>query len=324
MLDCALAAWPSKSRIVARHEGTSSTGGRRVAIYAHYASSGRISQIVFGQLAAYVAQGFEVIFVTMMTRLSVVDLEKLKTLCHTIVVRRTFGRDFGAWRDTLALDVVNRTNLQELLLVNDTILGPIYPLDPLFTRMRMTDGVWGLVNSLQNGHHLQTFFVLANGTDAVAGILDFFDKVKLSNRKEAVIEAGELALGLALMRQGIPVRALYGLHAVEEIALSKRRSIGEIILSLGDDGLHDYANRNPEATVEDLKDRAWRALAARSLNPTHQLGEVLVRDFDFPFIKAELIAMNPCRMTVASTWRSLIPKDSPCTVDMIEEHLAML
>ena len=78
-------------------------------------------------------------------------MARLKNLCRAVVVRTSFGRDFGAWRDVLSTGLVRRDQVQELLLVNDSVLGPIRPVEPLFERMRRAEGLWGLVNSDQNG-----------------------------------------------------------------------------------------------------------------------------------------------------------------------------
>ena len=65
-------------------------------------------------------------------------------------------------------------------------------------------------------------------------------------------------------------------------------------------------------------------MAGSPVNPTHQFGEVLVRRFDFPFIKTELLVVNPSNMSIAATWRSLVTEESQCTVDMIVDHLSLL
>ncbi len=170
-------------RISARYTGesVSAASGEKVAIYC---STGCVSAMVQSQLATYAAEGFEVIFVSMCKSLDDDDVARLRRLCREIVMRRSFGRDFGAWRDVLSSGIVRCDQVRALLLVNDSVLGPIRPLKPLFERMRTAEGLWGLVNSDQNGAHLQTFFLLARGRAAVGCTLDFFDKLVLSTDKE--------------------------------------------------------------------------------------------------------------------------------------------
>ncbi len=142
--------------------------------------------MVQAQLALYAAQGFEIVFVSMCNSLAADDAARLRKLCRAVVVRRSFGRDFGAWRDILATDLVKRQPIRELLLVNDSVLGPIRPIEPLFERMRTGEGLWGLINSDQNGSHLQTFFLVARGRAAVEAVFGFFDSLVLSTDKEVV------------------------------------------------------------------------------------------------------------------------------------------
>ncbi|MGL4288910.1 MAG: hypothetical protein ACRCVA_21345, partial [Phreatobacter sp.] len=59
------------------------------------------------------------------------------------------------------------------------------------------------------------------------------------------------------------------------------------------------------------------------LNPSHQLASVLIKTFKFPFIKTELVIRNPARMPFAPDWRYCIDSESPCTVEMIERHIAI-
>ncbi len=275
-------------------------------------------------LATYPAQGFAIVFVSMAASLGESDMERLKTLCRAVVVRSSFGRDFGAWRDILSTDWLRRDQVQELLLVNDSVLGPIRLVEPLFERMRRAEGLWGLVNSDQNGAHLQTFFLLARGRSAVDATFAFFRDMVLATDKEIVIANGELAFSSAIARRGVPVWALYGLRSIESAALAEARSRLETVLTLGNPGLTDYVDRHPEASPDDLNLRIRNVMAVTPVNPTHQFGEVLVRAFDFPFLKTELLNVNPTNMSIAATWPELVPEESPCSVDMIVEHLCQL
>jgi hypothetical protein len=313
-------------RISARYTGESAAAalGEKIAIYCHYSSTGRVSAMVQSQLATYAAEGFEVIFVSMCKSLDDDDVARLRRLCREIVVRRSFGRDFGAWRDVLSSAFVRRDRVRELLLVNDSVLGPIRPLKPLFERMRTAEGLWGLINSDQNGAHLQTFFLLARGRAAVGCTLDFLDKLVLSTDKEIMINNGELFFSPSIARRGVPLWALFGLRQVEDAVLADSRSRLETILSLGHRGIYHYVGRTPNPSDEDLNVRIRNVMAASPVNPTHQFGEVLVRRFDFPFIKAELLVVNPSNMSIASTWRALVTEESPCSVDMIVDHLCLL
>jgi hypothetical protein len=326
ILDRREGALGPSGRFAARIEGENFTKlcGEAVAIYCHYSSTGRVSAMVRSQIATYAAQGFEVIFVSMCASLNEDDVGRLRKLCRAIVVRRSFGRDFGAWSDILSSDLIQRARIRELLLVNDSVLGPIRPMEFLFETIRTADGLWGLINSDQNGSHLQTFFLFSRGSAAVDAAFDFFDRLVLSTDKEIVVNNGELSFSSSIARRGVPLWSLYGLRQVEDAALSDRKSRLETVLTLGHMGLYGYVSRRADASDDDLNVRIRNVMAGSPVNPTHHFGEVLVRRFDFPFIKTELLVVNPINMSIASTWRSLVTEESPCSVDMIVDHLCLL
>ncbi|WP_294539542.1 rhamnan synthesis F family protein [uncultured Rhodoblastus sp.] len=309
----------SAARIKQRIEGRRQGDGTKIAIYAHYASTGRVSEMVFTQIAIYVELGFEINFVTMSPKLLDADIVKLKMLCRTIILRRSFGRDFGAWRDVLRSEALDRRSIEELLLLNDSVLGPIRPLEPMFKVMRATEGLWGLTDSDQSGAHLQTYFLLVRGRAAVKAVVSFFDSLRLSSDKEETIRRGELQFSRRIANAGVPVFAFFGRRQVEAAALEDPLLCHEVAMSI-DSAFYVESDYNEEIR----KLRLRRGFITHNYNPTHQMAEVLVAKFGFPFIKTELIVVNPCNMTIAKKWSSFVKDDSPCSVEMITEHLCHL
>ena len=139
-----------------------------------------------------------------------------------------------------------------------------------------------------------------------------------------MINNGELSFSASIARLGVPLWALFGLRQVEDALLADSKSRLETVLTLGHRDIYDYVSQNPDVSAEDLNVRIRNVMVGSPVNPTHQFGEVLVRRFDFPFIKAELLVVNPCNLSIASTWRSLVTEESPCSVDMIVDHLCLL
>jgi hypothetical protein len=79
---------------------------------------------------------------------------------------------------------------------------------------------------------------------------------------------------------------------------------------------HSLEMLSTEAAVATL--RRW------PLNPTHHLWRVLATRFDYPFLKTELIRRNPADLPGVTEWKKLVPSDSPCTLAMLEAHIATL
>src|SRR4051794_13857096 len=150
---------PAIRRIEPGHDaGTTAT---RVALYAHYAPLSRISDMVRMLHQA----GFAVTFITSSATIQEDDWQDMRRSCALLIQRRNLGRDFGAWCD--AVPEVRRRwpGLQELMLANDSVIGPLYPMPPVMAALRSGgDGLFGLTESLQGGAHLQSYMLMARGT----------------------------------------------------------------------------------------------------------------------------------------------------------------
>jgi hypothetical protein len=57
------------------------------------------------------------------------------------------------------------------------------------------------------------------------------------------------------------------------------------------------------------------------LNPTHDLWDLLLTEFKCPFIKRELLNINPSKIPNAWLWDMAISKLSDYPVELIREHL---
>lgn len=129
--------------------------------------------------------------------------------CH---VRENAGFDFAAWAHGWSLCGAP-TDLQRLLLVNDSIVGPLS--SPAFAamiqRLRLSGAdVVGLTESIQTRHHLQSFF-LAFGQRALqsATVLSVLEHMYALPTKEMVIDVYETRLTQRLRNAGLSVEALF-------------------------------------------------------------------------------------------------------------------
>lgn len=122
----------------------------------------------------------------------------------TLLRRANVGYDFGSWAAALdSYPGVRRA--ARALLVNDSVLGPIAPLDPVLADFEAcSTPVWGLVGSNQHRPHLQTFLVgFKDGVLDSAALRSFWTGVRVETRKSKVIRYGELGLAEALDAAGI-------------------------------------------------------------------------------------------------------------------------
>ena len=84
----------------------------------------------------------------------------MQALCAAVLVRRNVGYDFGAWRDALERFALPRADTESLLLVNDSVYGPLGRIEEVLARIDFRQAeLWGLTESWQSRYHLQSFFL---------------------------------------------------------------------------------------------------------------------------------------------------------------------
>lgn len=285
--------------------------GDPVALYVHYSASGRISPMVRRQLAAYRQAGFATVLVSMADAIPAEDWAAAARDCALLVQRRNFGLDFGAWHD-LAPEVARRwPDAPELLLANDSVLGPIRPMAPVLAALRCGgQGLFGLTESRQGGVHLQSYLLLARGGAAVGDLLGFLRELRLSVSKWRIVQRGELSLTRHMAARGHRVAALFGYRRLVAATLADAAERAYLL------GLH------PRLSA-DLAEAA-RQLWTWPLNPTSHFWQAVVRRMGFPFLKTELIRRNPGHLPGVAGWPALVGPDPPCPAEVIREHLRLL
>jgi len=317
VIDLAETLRPARPAILREEPGVAIAPGQRaVALYVHWSPDGGVSAMVRQQVAAYAQAGFAVVFITAAPVLCEPDWQAMRGIAALLVHRRNAGRDFGAWKDVAGAALRLMPDAEELLLTNDSILGPILPLNPLWPILRGAgEGMVGLTESLGGGAHLQSYFLLLRGRAAIADAAAFLRRLRLSSSKWLIVQRGELGLTRYMLARGHRVMAVFG---YERIAAAIAGDRTERLALIGADprlaplvSLPD--NLQSAAVIGALKDRP--------LNLTHHLWAQLVRRFGFPFLKTDLISRNPHRLAGTESWAELVGQNSPCPPGVIAEHL---
>ncbi len=287
----------------------------RIALYVHYSASGRISEMVLRQLAMIGELGFSVVFISMADHVSEADWQAVRQVTALVGQRPNFGLDFGAWRDLMPEVRRHWSIPQELLLANDSVLGPIHPLVPLIAMMRAAgEGLFGLTESLQGGPHLQSYMLLARGPRAVEDLMHFVQTLYISHSKWILVRMGEVRLSRWMRRRGHRVAALFGYQRVVKALMADPEERSRL------SALYRRFNTLDRASAE----AAVAALNRWPVNPTHHLWLSLATRFGFPFLKTELIRTNPVRLPGVAAWQAVVPDDSPCPLLVIQDHLNLL
>ena len=270
---------------------------RSLALYLHWSPDGRISRMVRRQVRLWREMGFACVFITNAAP-PAADWDAIAADTVLRIRRANIGRDFGAWRDAATIALQRFGTPQELLLTNDSVLGPFLPLPPLVDAWRAGgDGFFGLTESLGGGAHLQSYALLGRGEEAVAEMLGHLASLKDSRSKWLLVQRGEIGLSQRMLRAGVPCWALFG-----------------------QERLAAFANAATRARIAPRYSSA-EAFGRVPFNPCHHLWRELVEGMGYPYLKTELIRRNPGKLPGVESWREVVPA---AELPMIEEHLAMM
>jgi lipopolysaccharide biosynthesis protein len=181
---------------------------KRLAIYAHYSASPEAAGRVLFCLRGIAGLGFRICFVSN-SELSAGSRTALATICERIIVRENTGLDFCMWQR--GLDEYDPAQLDELLLTNSSIIGPLQPLASVWQSPAVADGdFWGLTDNDEFTPHLSSYFLVFRKPVLVSGRFREFWRTVLPYRHKAqVIFSYELGLSNWLAEGGFRWRAAF-------------------------------------------------------------------------------------------------------------------
>jgi hypothetical protein len=284
--------------------------GPRVVVFVHFDKNGEVREYVLEYLRALIAAETSILFVSNSGKLSDTAIESLKPLCFGIIVRANIGYDFGAWREGLEYLSGSLDNLHWLALANDSLYGPLAPIGPILARMDFTNiDVWGFTDSEQVRWHLQSYFIaFSRRVLRSRAWHEFWRGIKPVKSKSWAIANGELRITEILQAAGFKCTALFPYQELtQHIEPAKR-----------------IANRGADPYIRlRLRHRYNLTYAVEkgyALNPTADLWRQLLR-MGFPFLKRELLRLNPSGVPDSLDWQSEVAATSGADTRLIEEDL---
>lgn len=281
-----------------------------VAVFSHFDPRGAVDDYILHYLRQLAEAGFTVVFVSNAPQLSRETFERLLPLCGLVVRRTNVGYDFGAYKDGM-LQIPDLRRLESLVLANDSVYGPFHPLKDIVARMDDGADVWGITDSWERHHHLQSYFLLF-GRSALrsASFAQFWRRFRYVNSKHWVITRGEIELSRQLRAGGLRLRALFPYRTVAA-AFQSAVPFGSRLSGQGfDPVLRRYLRRLSAAVNRDVP-----------LNITHFFWDYLIRRLGCPFLKRELLRDNPVRVPHIRWWKDVIASVSAYDTSLIPNHL---
>jgi len=299
-----------KSWVKASWSGGQETNSKDVAIFVSFDKDGTIHRFVLEYLTALDKAGRRIIFVSNSPKFPQIERDKLQGKVDKILWRHNKGYDFGAYADGIKslgnLDAVN-----SVLLCNDSVYGPIFPLGPLLKRMSAEQAdVWALTDSWDTRYHLQSYFLLFH-KNAIQHpfFAERWQKYVHVQSKSWVIRKHEIGLSNEARKVGLRTRSLY----------RYRDQLSEFIATVGDAKiLSDESllpsHRNVLAQIFE------HAESGGPLNASHFFWDQLIL-FGYPFIKREVLQGNPMGLPSLYKWEQLISSISEYDTEVINDHL---
>lgn len=172
----------------------------RVAIIAHFDPSGRASHSTRRLVDELDRRGFTCVLVT--------SSPVAPSVANAAtVLRPNVGYDFGSWATALHL-LPHARQHAEVLLTNDSILGPFAPLERATARPADAD-VWAITSTTQIRPHLQSYWLqFRPGVLASPPLVRFFASIRDYENKVAIVRHHEIGLSESLRRAGLVSRVL--------------------------------------------------------------------------------------------------------------------
>ncbi len=208
---------------------------KRLAIFVHYSADQKVSPADM-YLLNELKKCADIVFVSN-SGLIQESMKKVSRIAAKVITRENVGYDFGAWRD--ALEETRLTGYDELVLLNNSVYGPMYSFQEIFARMSSNPAdFWGMTEFpetdnprreeakwLPNGiipRHIQSYFlVFRQQVFSSEAFKEFWRNVKNETSLPAVVANYETRLSSKLEKAGfksdVYLRAAARLQEVDKI-----------------------------------------------------------------------------------------------------------
>lgn len=174
---------------------------KRIALFAHFDGQNEVKPYIVEFLRRLRPCCDDVVFVSTAT-LGQAELDKVRPFCGRVLLRENVGFDFCMWQDALRdLDI---SDVDELVLTNSSVFGPIFPLAPIFERMTASAAdFWGMTDNFAITWHLQSYFLVLKRRVLTSPLFaQFFASVLPFRDKWQVVRSYEVGLSKFLTENG--------------------------------------------------------------------------------------------------------------------------
>lgn len=271
---------------------------RTLVLFAHFDMQGVVDPYVAYYLEALRDLGSTIIFVSASPSLTEESVAHIRPLCAGIYTRRTLSLDFGSWH--LAWSILRERGwsldqFDRLVLANDSVYGPLFPLDEMWSSFRGAD-MYGAIESVVHKPHLQSFFLAWDLNAQTRSFLnDFWDGFQYVVDKQLLIRRYEIGISTRARKAGLTMRPF-----------------------LSTDAIRATYGLSPEHERSRLLSRR------RSINNTIYFWDGLIEHLRFPFLKASLPRYNAPWQDSITNLRKFIEQHTAYPYELIQSNVDRL
>tara|TARA_X000000950_G_scaffold238996_1_gene291336 strand:+ start:639 stop:1589 length:951 start_codon:yes stop_codon:yes gene_type:complete len=177
-------------------------------IFAFYDRMGMLDFHVIESLRKYSSQ-FSIVFVSD-CKIKSEDKKKIDFV-EKIISKEHNEMDFGSWK--LGLNFLKNKNIENLLLVNDSIIGPFIDIREILDSMKNKKvDFWGITSAgAESDFHIQSYFLYFKKTCIKSKFFrNFFLNIKKQKSKADLVKQYEIGLTQGLISNGMKTGSYLG------------------------------------------------------------------------------------------------------------------
>lgn len=195
-----------------RLDGWRAPSHSHTCIYVGFDAYSRLRPDVIEQIRA-LADFYNIIYVTSSHQNILKDprFADLQQSTFRVLIRRNLGYDFGSWRAGILDGSELLPQSETLLLMNDSLYGPIMPIDKMIEEtIENPADIVCMTRNLVGGEHAQSYFVSYKKSVVHSPLFQTFWKtLPVFDCKFRLIQECEINWSKALLGAGYKINALY-------------------------------------------------------------------------------------------------------------------
>lgn len=239
----------------------------KVCIFSHYDEDREIQKHVIYYLNELYKLNWSIFFITSCPNLEAKERSKIDNITCAIICSNGNGRDWGnyAMGYNYSLGI---TKAKNILFTNDSVWGPITSLKPFFNFAEQSSAdILGLTDSYQTEYHIQSYFIYCKESVCKSELFKrFFENFIPQINKQEIIQQDEIGFSRLFSNSGYQIDSFFRYSDIKKLTIEKKAFGHELVQK-------DFL-----------------------LNSTHHFSKLMISDLDFPFIKIELVKVNPSKI----------------------------